>query len=158
MHGGGLEFADEEEEVDEAVDETEPESEGEVSGWRVWECLGELAMVCCGDCGLLQPRHPHQVPTENPRDLRGCGVVMSSMQAVVEGTLDLVEATQISCGFCGGNLEYVDDYRERRTASCAIRPLEKSRAVREDDGWLLWKLDCWCRRIIWRISIASWSW
>ena len=40
MHGGGLEFADEEEEVDEAVDETEPESEGEVSGWRAWECLG----------------------------------------------------------------------------------------------------------------------
>ena len=109
--GGGLEFMEEEEEVD----ETEPESEGDESGWRAWECLGELAMVCCGDCGLLQPRHPHQVPTENPRDLRGCGVVVSSMQAAVEGTLDLVEATQISCGFCGGNLEYVDDYREKRT-------------------------------------------
>ena len=113
--GGGLEFVDDEEDVEEVVDEMEPESEGEQSGWRAWECLGELAMVCCGDCGLLQPRHPHQVPTEDPRDIRGCGVVMSSMQAAVEGTLDLVEATQISCGFCGGNLEYVDDYRERRT-------------------------------------------
>ena len=110
-----LEFVDEEEDDDEVADDMEPESEGDESGWRAWECLGELAMVCCGDCGLLQPRHPHQVPTENPRDPRGCGVVMSSMQAVVEGTLDLVEATQISCGFCGGNLEYVDDYRERRT-------------------------------------------
>ena len=37
------------------------------------------------------------------------------MQAAVEGTLDLVKATQISCRFCGGNLEYVDDYRQRRT-------------------------------------------
>ena len=64
--------------------------EGDESGWRAWECLSELAMVCCGDCGLLQPRHPHQVPAENPRDLRGCGVVMGSVQAVVEGTLDLV--------------------------------------------------------------------
>ena len=58
--GGGLEFVDEEEEVD----ETEPESEGDESGWRAWECLSELAMVCCEDCGLLQPRHPHQVPTQ----------------------------------------------------------------------------------------------
>ena len=40
--GGGLEFVDEEEEVD----ETEPESEGDESGWRAWECLSELAMVC----------------------------------------------------------------------------------------------------------------
>lgn len=33
------------------------------------------------------------------------------MQAAVEGTLGLVEAVQIPCGFCGGNLEYVEDYR-----------------------------------------------
>ena len=109
--GGGLEFVDEEEDIE----ETEPESEDGESGWRAWECLSELAMVCCGDCGLLQPRHPHQAPTEKPRDLRGCGVVVSSTQAAVEGTLDLVEATQISCGFCGGSLGYVDDYRERCT-------------------------------------------
>ena len=77
----------------------------------------------------------HQVPTENPRDIRGCGVVMSSMQAAVEGTLDLVEATQISCGFCGGNLEYVDDYRERRTgglwkgSNCSWDQAEEWRAM-----------------------------
>ena len=37
--GGGLEFVDDEEDVEEVVDEMEPESEGDQSGWRAWECL-----------------------------------------------------------------------------------------------------------------------
>lgn len=46
-----------------------------VSGERAWESLEELAMVWCGDCGLLQPRHPHQVFAEHVRDVQGSGIV-----------------------------------------------------------------------------------
>ena len=67
FNGGGLEFVFEEENDDEVADDTEPESEGDELGWRALECLGKLAIICCGDCGLLQSRHPHQVPTENPK-------------------------------------------------------------------------------------------
>ena len=49
---------DDEEDVEEVVDEMEPESEGEQSGWRAWECLGELAMVCVEIVDSFNPGTP----------------------------------------------------------------------------------------------------